>query len=227
MTAAVEVAVVRSGVVAEPGAVAELVEDCEARALERCTSVLDAERYTPTAMSRYLTSEAVIAADAALNLGFAGLAGGGAERDQAGGALAQRRGLGAGQIEAVEAMSGTRRLEVVIGPAGSGKTKMLAVASERLAEQGRDLVVVAPPARGPWWPPPRSAPRDPPSRPSSTGTAFAGTRRAGGPGSSRVVTRTRPPAASSRVHANGLDRQSDRYRRRSLRPRSLWSTRRR
>ncbi len=42
LTAAVEVAVVRSGVVAESGAVAELVEDCEARALERCTSVLDA-----------------------------------------------------------------------------------------------------------------------------------------------------------------------------------------
>ena len=77
LTAAVEVAVVRSGVVAESAAVAELVEDVEARALERCTSVLDAARHTPTAMSRYLTSDAVIAADAALNLGFAGLAGGG------------------------------------------------------------------------------------------------------------------------------------------------------
>jgi exodeoxyribonuclease V alpha subunit len=148
LTAAVEVAVVRSGVVAESAAVAELVEDCEARALERCTSVLDAARLTPTAMSRYLTSDAVIAADAALNLGFAGLAGGGGERDRDGGALAELRGLGAGQIEAVEAMSGTRRIEVVIGPAGSGKTKMLAAARERLAEQGRDLVVVAPTRKG-------------------------------------------------------------------------------
>jgi exodeoxyribonuclease V alpha subunit len=148
LTAAVEVAVVRSGVVAEGGAVAELVEDCEARAKERCTSVLDAARLTPTAMSRYLTSDAVIAADAALNLGFAGLAGGGGERDQEGGALAQLRGLGAGQIEAVEALAGSRRLEVVIGPAGSGKTKMLATSRERLAEQGRDLVVVAPTRKG-------------------------------------------------------------------------------
>ena len=64
------------------------------------------------------------------------------------GALAQLRGLGAGQIEAVEALAGSRRLEVVIGPAGSGKTKMLAVARERLAEQGRDLVVVAPTRKG-------------------------------------------------------------------------------
>jgi conjugative relaxase-like TrwC/TraI family protein len=148
LTAAVEVAVVRSGVVAESGAVAELVEDCEARALERCTSVLDAARHTPTVMARYLTSDAVIAADAALNLGFAGLAGGSGERDHDGGVLAQRRGLGAGQIEAVEALAGSRRLEVVIGPAGSGKTKMLAVARDRLAEQGRDLVVVAPTRKG-------------------------------------------------------------------------------
>jgi exodeoxyribonuclease V alpha subunit len=148
LTAAVEVAVVRSGVVAESAAVAELVEDVEARALERCTSVLDAARHTPTVMSRYLTSDAVIAADAALNLGFAGLAGGGGQRDQDGGALAELRGLGAGQIEAVEALTGSRRLEVVIGPAGSGKTKMLATSRERLAEQGRDLVVVAPTRKG-------------------------------------------------------------------------------
>ena len=148
LTAAVEVAVVRSGVVAESGAVAELVEDCEARALEavpRCS--------TPRATSRPscradLTSEAVIAADAAINLGFAGLAGASGGRDPDGGALAQLRGLGAGQIEAVEALAGARRLEVVIGPAGSGKTKMLAVAHERLAEQGRDLVVVAPTRKG-------------------------------------------------------------------------------
>jgi exodeoxyribonuclease V alpha subunit len=148
LTAAVEVAVVRSGVVAESGVVGELVEDCEARALERCTSVLDAARHTPTVMSRYLTSDAVLAADAALNLGFAGLAGGGGERDQDGGTLAELRGLGAGQIEAVEAVAGSRHLEVVIGPAGSGKTKMLATSRERLAEQGRDLVLVAPTRKG-------------------------------------------------------------------------------
>jgi exodeoxyribonuclease V alpha subunit len=148
LIAAVEVAVVRSGVVAESVPVAELVEDCEARALERCRSVLDAERHTPTVMARYLTSDAVIAADTALNLGLAGLAGESAGRDRVGGVLALVRGLGAGQIEAVEALAGARRLEVVIGPAGSGKTKMLAVARERVAAQGRDLVVVAPTRKG-------------------------------------------------------------------------------
>lgn len=149
LAAEVEAAVTRSGVVGDPQAVAELVEDVAARAAEGCRSVLDPDLRRPTAMSRHLTSEAVIDADMRLNVGLAALAGGrGApsseERDLAGEVLAGAEGLDAGQGEAVAAVCGTRRLEVVIGPAGTGKTAMLAVAKVRLDAQGRELVVVAP-----------------------------------------------------------------------------------
>ena len=149
LAAEVEAAVSRSGVVGDPQAVAELVEDVAARAAEGCRSVLDPEVRRPTAMSRHLTSEAVIDADMRLNVGFAGLAGGRAvgnsgARDLSGEALAVAQGLDVAQGEAVGAVCGTRRLEVVIGPAGTGKTAMLAVAKARLDAQGRELVVVAP-----------------------------------------------------------------------------------
>ena len=149
LTAEVETAVTGSGVVGDPQAVTELVEDVRARAAGRCRSVLDPEVHTPTAMSRHLTSEAVITADLRLNLGLAGLAGDRAVtssdgRDRDGGRLAAGQGLDSGQVEAVAALCGGRRLEVVIGPAGTGKTAMLAVAKQRLDGQGRDLAVVAP-----------------------------------------------------------------------------------
>ena len=144
LTAGVEAAVTRSGVVGDAQAVAELVEDVRARAAGRCQSVLDPEVWTPTAMSRHLTSEQVVAADLRLNLGLAGLAGGGGGRDPAGGAMGSAEGLDGGQVAAVAAVCGTRRLEVVVGPAGTGKTRMLAVARQRLDVQGRDLVVIAP-----------------------------------------------------------------------------------
>ena len=137
----------RSGVVGAPQAVTELAEDCRARAAGRCVSVLDPEAYTPTAMSRHLTSPAVIDADMALNLGLAGLAGEG-DRDAGGQAVAASQGLDTGQAEAVGAMGGDRRLEVVIGPAGTGKTRMLGLARQRLGAQGREMVVVAPTRKG-------------------------------------------------------------------------------
>jgi len=147
LTAAVEAAVTRSGVVGDPQAVAELAEDVRARAAERCLSVLDPEVHTPTSMSRHLTSQAVIDADMRLNLGMAGLAGQHGEQgeqDLSGGAIAVLQGLDPAQGEAVAAVTGTRHLEVIIGPAGTGKTAMLAVAKQRLDAQERELVVVAP-----------------------------------------------------------------------------------
>ncbi len=160
LAAGVEAAVARSGVVGDPQAVEELVEDVAARAADRCLSVLDPEIHTPTSMSRHLTSEAVMNADMALNLGLAGLAGDSAAGDsgapdsagdsssaawdRAGESLARSEGLDAGQGAAVAALCGARRLEVVIGPAGTGKTAMLSVAKARLDAQGRDLVVLAP-----------------------------------------------------------------------------------
>lgn len=59
LTATVEAAVSRSGVVGDPQSVSELVEDVAARAASRCVSVLDPVPHTPTSMSRHLTSEAL------------------------------------------------------------------------------------------------------------------------------------------------------------------------
>ncbi|MDA8062304.1 MAG: AAA family ATPase [Actinomycetota bacterium] len=144
LTAGVEAAVTRAGVVGDPQAVSELVEDVRARAVERCASILDPEIGVPSSMSRYWTSPAVIDADLALNVGLAGLVGELGGRDREAGRAGAAGGLDDGQVEALEAVCGTRGLEVVIGPAGTGKTRMLAVARECLDAQGREMVVVAP-----------------------------------------------------------------------------------
>ena len=144
LTTATEKALVRTGVVGDAQGVTELAEDLRARAEARCTSVLVGDEKVPSVMSRYLTSAAVIDADLALNLGLAGLAGDGGPRDTEAGIAARGAGLDAGQAEAVAAIAGGAGLEVVIGPAGAGKTAMLAAAQEALPAQGRELVVLAP-----------------------------------------------------------------------------------
>ena len=151
LTAGVEARVSASGLVGDPRAVAELVDDVRARSAGRCVSVLDPGVHTPTAMSRHLSSPQVLDADMALNLGLAGLAGGTTDRDVGLGvsaAAAGLVGLDSGQGAAVAAVCGPRRLEVVIGPAGTGKTRMLAVAKTGLDGQGRQLRVVAPTRKG-------------------------------------------------------------------------------
>jgi conjugative relaxase-like TrwC/TraI family protein len=144
LTAAVEQSVASSGVLGDQQAVAELAEDVGARARARCISLLDPTQRTPTAMSRHLSSELVREADLQLNLGLAGLASGEGVRDDEAAAKARAARLGAGQAEAVGALCSTRRLECVIGPAGSGKTTMLGLAKEHLEAGGRRLAVVAP-----------------------------------------------------------------------------------
>jgi hypothetical protein len=84
-------------------------------------SLLDPARQAPTAMSRHLSSEAVREADLQLNLGLAGLSGGEGKRDGEAAAKARAAGLSVGQAEAVGALCSTRRLEIVIGPAGIGE----------------------------------------------------------------------------------------------------------
>lgn len=144
LTARVEAAVAGCGVLGDASAVGGLVEDVHARATARCVSVLDVATYTPTVMSRHLTSPAVIDADARLNLGLAGLAGGPGTRDGDGAVIAGRHGFDTGQADAVGAVCGKRRLEVIVGPAGAGKTRMLDGANRRLAVLGREMVLVAP-----------------------------------------------------------------------------------
>jgi len=144
LTAASERALVRTGLVGGPQAVAELAEDLRARAQARCTSVLVGDEKVPSVMSRHLTSAAVVDADMALNLGLAGLAADQGPRGTEAGWAARGAGLDAGQAAAVAAIAGGAGLEVVIGPAGTGKTAMLAAAQQALRAQGRELVVLAP-----------------------------------------------------------------------------------
>jgi conjugative relaxase-like TrwC/TraI family protein len=54
--------------------------------------------------------------------------------------------LSPGQEEAVAAAAGDRGLELIVGPAGAGKTTMLAAAKMNLALQGRQVFGVAPTA---------------------------------------------------------------------------------
>ena len=144
LTAATERALVRTGVVGDPQAVAELAEDVRARAEARCTSVLVGDEKVASVMSRYLTSAAVIDADMALNLGLAGLAANEGPRDAGAGLTARAAALGAGRADAVAAIAGAAGLEVVVGPARTGKTAMLGAAREAVRAQGRSLVVLAP-----------------------------------------------------------------------------------
>ena len=150
-------------------------------------------------MSRYLSSPAVAEADMGLNLGLAGLVGPSGARDARGEVLARKAGLDPTQAEAVSALSGTHRLEVVIGPAGTGKTTMLAVARSRLEHQGRHLVLVAPTPKPRKWRPRKSAPRGRRSPSSCTTTAGAGTPKAAG-AASNPVRWISPPASPSGAH---------------------------
>lgn len=148
LSAQVQSAVTRTGVVGDPQAVTELAEDIEARARARCVTLLDPDQ-VPTAMSKYLSSAQVLDADRDLNLGLVGLVGPALEETQQRLSsqlvrAAQAQGLDAGQAQAVAALGGSRHLEVVIGPAGAGKTAMLGAARQALESQGRDMVIVAP-----------------------------------------------------------------------------------
>jgi len=142
LSAAVEAALARSGLSGAPEELQALADAAREQAEARCIDLLASEPAPST--SRHLTSTAVLEADLALAAGLARLAGPGGERDRPGASAAREAGLSPGQAETLLAIAGTRRLEVVVGPAGAGKTTVLGAARERLAPQGRDLRVVAP-----------------------------------------------------------------------------------
>ena len=195
LTTATEKALVRTGVVGDPQAVAELAEDLRARAEARCTSVPVGDDKVPSVMSHFLTSAAVIDADMALNLGLAGLAGDEGLRDIEAGIAARAAGLDVGQADAAAAIAGGAGLEVVIGPAGTGKTAMLAAAQAALAAQGRELVVLAPTRKAAQVASAELGPR-PRRWPScSTTTAGAGTTSAATPALLSSPASRCPPAA--------------------------------
>ena len=176
LTAGVEAAVTRTGVVGDPQAVAELVEDVRARAVGRCRSVLDPEEWTPTVMSRHLTSDAVVAADLRLNLGLAGLAGGGGpgrrRRGGGGGGRARRRPGRGGRSGVRDPTSGGGDRPGRDGQdpdAGGGQTTIRRPGPPTWWWWPR-------PAKRRWWPATRSGWRGRRCRSWSMSTGFAGTR---------------------------------------------------
>ena len=140
LNAAVARQVAGCGVLADRAAVRDLTQDVTTRARAMSVSVLEETRVA-TSLSRHLTSPRVIAEDEHLQLGLAALAADTGPRDVAGAATARDAGLAARQADAVAAVAGRRRLEVIQGPAGSGKTRMLSVAAARIAGDGRELRV--------------------------------------------------------------------------------------
>lgn len=151
LASAVYTAMAAAGVIGDSAAVLDAAADCVQRAQGRCVSLLGPSDHAATSMSAHLSAPAVIEADNALNLALARLAGAGGSRaaslptHAAGGAEAVGgAGLDAGQREAAAAIAATTALEVVIGPAGTGKTTMLGATKAALVAQGRSMVVLAP-----------------------------------------------------------------------------------
>src|SRR4051794_26659435 len=140
----VERLIAAEGIIADPAVRLELAEDLTARALDRCVPLLDREGVPEHVRS--WTSRPVSDVEADLRIRFAARAGQpplGVPR------LAPLpagivRGLDAGQAAAVAFLAGDRRLMVMEGAAGAGKTTTLAAARDVLRRQGRRLIVVTP-----------------------------------------------------------------------------------
>ncbi len=134
-----------AGVIADAAVRIELAEDLTARALQRCLPLLDRDGLPEHI--RAWTSQPVLDVEADLTTRLAARAAPGVpDTDLAlpvGRAAAAGR-LDAGQAAAVAALAGDRRLVVVEGAAGAGKTTTLAATRDLLEAQGRQLVVVTP-----------------------------------------------------------------------------------
>ncbi|WP_092195107.1 MobF family relaxase [Blastococcus tunisiensis] len=144
----VEQLLAAAGIVTDPAVRTELAEDLTARTMDRCVPLLD--RGAVPAHIRAWTSTPVLAIEVDLTARLASRATGRPAGvpdtdptppvDVAAGSAR----LDAGQAAAVAALAGPRRLVVIEGAAGAGKTTTLAAARNALAEQGRRLVVVTP-----------------------------------------------------------------------------------
>jgi len=128
-----------SGLITDAVVRIELAEDITARAVARCVSLI-ADPGVPEHI-RSLTSQRVLDVEADLVAAMA-------QRAQRPGAPANltvvSANLDAAQRDAVAVLAGTGQLVVVEGAAGAGKTTALAAVRDRLAHQGRRMVVVTP-----------------------------------------------------------------------------------
>ena len=149
LDAAVEIAASATGARGGPEELASLVLASRERASERCMSLAD-ETESIRITARHLSSAAVIGADMRLAEGLDRAAdrGVGAPGDAVILAACVEAGLNEGQTEAASRIASQRGLEVVIGAAGTGKTTMASVLSDRLGEQGRVLRVGSPTRKG-------------------------------------------------------------------------------
>nr|WP_240619611.1 MobF family relaxase [Blastococcus sp. TF02-8] len=140
----VERRIAAGGIVADPAVRLELAEDLTARALGRCVPLVDREGVPEHVRS--WTSRPVLDVEADLVTRFAARA----DQPALAGLQPERlpvglvRHLDVGQAAAVAVLSGDRRLVVVEGAAGAGKTTTLAATHRLLQRQGRRLVVVTP-----------------------------------------------------------------------------------
>jgi exodeoxyribonuclease V alpha subunit len=147
----VEQLIVANGIVADAAVRAELAEDLTARALERCVPLLSRDG-APVPVPEHIrawTSQPILDVEAELRTRLAARgvdpgvdAGVDAARVEPAAPATER--LDAGQAAAVAALAGDRRLVLVEGAAGAGKTTTLAATRRLLEQQGRGLVVVTP-----------------------------------------------------------------------------------
>ncbi|RFU18942.1 TrwC relaxase [Geodermatophilus marinus] len=140
----VEALIAAAGIVADPAVRLELAEDLTARALNRCVPLVDREGVPEHVRS--WTSRPVLDVEADLRIRFAARAGGPPLDTPRLAPLPPGavRGLDSGQAAAVAVLTGNRRLMVVEGAAGTGKTTTLATTRAVLDRQGRRLMVVTP-----------------------------------------------------------------------------------
>jgi exodeoxyribonuclease V alpha subunit len=138
----VERLIAAEGIVADAAVRLELAEDLTARALGRCVPLVHREGVPEHIRS--WTSRRVLEVEADLRIRFAARADQpllDGPRPEPAGVV---RGLDTGQAAAIAVLAGDRRLVVVEGAAGAGKTTTLAAARDLLQRHGRRLMVVTP-----------------------------------------------------------------------------------
>jgi len=145
----VEQLIAAGGIVIHAVVRAELAEDVTARALDRCVPLLAGAGVPVPEHIRALTSQPVLDVEDDLTGRIAARAAHPGVDLTPDSSLEVRRGvaqtrLDLGQTAAVAALAGDRRLLVIEGAAGAGKTTTLAATHEALRRQGRELVVVTP-----------------------------------------------------------------------------------
>lgn len=158
LTGAICIELAEAGLVAESAALGELVEDCTARGLDVCESMVGPGRVASHV--RHLTSPEVIECWDDLQSRFASRSRPGIDasdseiaramvpdRDSKSYRATPIPGLDDGQIRAVRAVAGTGQLVNVEGAAGTGKTTMLAIATRAIEQSGGRVVLVAPSAK--------------------------------------------------------------------------------